>query len=94
MAFSPLVFSAAGGIGTTATVYKSFGIHIGRQTIQQNDTLAEMQAQLLYAEICHHVYTFRAHNLPSPQCLLHKSAESINLALHEGQVPSFCMIFS
>ena len=52
--FSPPVFSAAGGMGTTATiVYKrlaSFG-RKARQGIQQNATLAEMQVSLLRSAI-------------------------------------------
>ena len=89
--FSPLVFSAAGGMGTIATVvYKRLASLLAeKQGRPYSSTLHWLRCRLNFSLLRSAIMCIRgSRSIFSPHSTS-PPTESIDLALHEGQVPAF-----
>ena len=89
--FSLLVFSAAGGMGTTATiVYKRLASLLAeKQGRPYSRTLHWLRCRLNFSLLRSAIMCLRGSRSIFSPVSTSQSAETIDLALHEGQVPSF-----
>ena len=89
--FSPLVFSAAGGMGTIATVvYKRLASLLAeKQGRPYSSTLHWLRCRLNFSLLRSAIMCIRGSRSVSFHDSISQPVESINLALHEGQLPAF-----
>ena len=89
--FSPLVFSAAGGMGTIATgVYKRLASLLEeKQGRPYSSTLHWLRCRLNFSLLRSAIMCIRGSRSVFFHDSISQPVESINLALHEGQVPAF-----
>ena len=85
---SPLVFSAAGGIGSTATVvYKR--LVADKRNTTYSTTLHWLRCRLNFSLLRSAVMCLRGSRTTGWQTNCNHSTESIDLAYSEGRLPSF-----
>ena len=89
--FSPLVFSAAGGMGTIATVvYKRLASLLAeKQGRSYSSTLHWLRCRLNFSLMRSAIMCIRGSRSTFSPFATPPTTEAIDLALHEGQVPSF-----
>ena len=89
--FSPLVFSAAGGMGTIATVvYKRLASLLAeKQGRPYSSTLHWLRCRLNFSLLRSAIMCIRGSRSIFSRDSTSPPMESIDLALHEGQVPAF-----
>ena len=89
--FSPLVFSAAGGMGTIATVvYKRLAPLLAeKQGRSYSSTLHWLRCRLNFSLMRSAIMCIRGSRSTISPDSTPPTTESIDLALYEGQVPTF-----